>query len=227
MAFSDYKAISQVQTDFGIVYLEQDFLEPKAIPLTPFFLEEFLFTRENIDVFTSEAARTDLVITPLLLEVYKYYHQKTSFWIQKSITFTEQLQGTPDYMIATKSALGKSVLETPLLLVVEAIPPEGASWNQEAKKNDFEQRPCPIGACFGSREGWTQCLAELIAAQGLNKQTQKAVYGIVTDGELWKFGKLFEKQFQLNTTPYTIGQLEELFGTLHQIFQLALLPELI
>ena len=202
MAFSDYKAISQVQTDFGIVYLEQDFLEPKAVPLTSFFLEEFLFTRENIDVFTSEAARTDLVITPLLLEVYKYYHQKTSFWIQKSIAFTEQLQGTPDYMIATKSALGKSVLETPLLLVVEA------------KKNDFEQ-------------GWAQCLAELIAAQGLNKQTKKIVYGIVTDGELWKFGKLYEKQFQLNTTPYTIGQLEELFGALHRIFQLALLPELI
>jgi hypothetical protein len=91
-----------------------------------------LFTRENIDVFTSEAippegaswnqeaARTDLVITPVLREIYKQYHQSTSFWIQKSIAFTDQLQGTPDYMIATKSVLGKSVLETPLLVVVEA-----------------------------------------------------------------------------------------------------------
>lgn len=197
MAFSDYKAIAQVQTEFGISYLEQDFLTPKPMVVSAYFLSEFLFTRENIDVFTSEAARTDLVITPVLREIYKQYHQSTSFWIQKSIAYTDQLQGTPDYMIATKSALGKSVLETPLLVVVEA------------KKNDFEQ-------------GWGLCLAELIAAQGLNKQVHKAVYGIVTDGELWKFGKLQEKVFQANRIGYTIGNLELLFGALHQIFKLAL-----
>jgi hypothetical protein len=197
MAFSDYKAIAQVQTEFGISYLEKDFLEVEPMIVSTHFLSEFLFTRENIDVFTSEAARTDLVITPLLREIYKQYYQSTSFWIQKSIAFTDQLQGTPDYMIATKSVLGKSVLETPLLVVVEA------------KKNDFEQ-------------GWGQCLAELIAAQGLNKQVQKTVYGIVTDGELWKFGKLQEKVFQANQTGYTISNLELLFGALHGIFKLAL-----
>jgi len=60
--------------------------------------------------------------------------------------------------------LEKQCLEYPLLIVVEA------------KKNDFEQ-------------GWAQCLSELIAAKNLN-QSEKSVYGIVTDGKLWEFGKL-------------------------------------
>ena len=42
----------------------------------------------------------------------------------------------------------------------------------EAKQNNFT-------------EGWGQCLAELVAAQKLNKNNQIPIHGIVTDGELW------------------------------------------
>ena len=70
----------------------------------------------------------------------------------------------PDYLISTKSALGKTVLGTPIIVVVEA------------KRNDFIQ-------------GWGQCLAELVAIQRINDDV-KPVSGIVTDGEMWQFGKL-------------------------------------
>jgi hypothetical protein len=33
-------------------------------------------------------------------------------------------------------------------------------------------------------------LAEMVAVQLINKNAQKSVYGIVTDGERWEFGKL-------------------------------------
>jgi len=129
-----------------------------------------------------------------LREVYKRYHDKYSFWIQKSIAYNDKLNGTPDYIIATRSALGKTVLELPLVVVVEA------------KENDFEQ-------------GWGQCLAELVAAQRINSNASIPVYGIVTDGELWKFGKLAGDTFSSNIEGYTVADLAKLFGALNFVFQ--------
>jgi hypothetical protein len=194
MAFSDYKSIAQVQKDFGIKYREESFISLQRMAPASRFREEFEFNRNNIDVFSSEAARTELVITPILREVYKGFYRQYSFWVQKSIAYDDKLSGTPDYLIATRSALGKTVLELPLVVVVEA------------KKNDFEQ-------------GWGQCLAELVAAQKINGDASRAVYGIVTDGELWKFGKLAGDVFVGNLEGYTVGDLAELFGAIHYIFQ--------
>ncbi len=197
MAFSDYKNLSQTQKEFGVSYTEKSFLT--SVPVAPpaGFLKDLEFNRANMDVFSSEASRTELVISPLLREAYKRFAHHLSFWIQKPLNYNEKLSGTPDYLIATKSALGKTVLETPLVVVVEA------------KKNDFEQ-------------GWGQCLAELVAAQKINDDSSRPVYGIVTDGELWKFGKLVESEFVLEPTGYTLSDLPELFGALIHIFEKAL-----
>ena len=193
MAFSDYKNIAQVQKEFRIKYQEENFIVVEQVEPSLHFREEYDFNQKNIDVFTSEAARTELVITPILREVYKNFHEQYSFWIPKPIAYNDKLNGTPDYLIATRSTLGKTVLDLPLVVVVEA------------KKNDFEQ-------------GWGQCLAELVAVQKLNDNLNKPVYGIVTDGELWKFGKLVGNTFISNVEGYTVGDLAELFGVLHFIF---------
>jgi hypothetical protein len=121
---------------------------------------------------------------------------KYSLWIQKPLFYNETLTGTPDYLIATRSALGKTVLASPLLLVVEA------------KKNDFEQ-------------GWGQCLAELVAAQKINDDLTLPVYGIVTDGKLWEFGRLVATDFTKNSAGYTIDHPAYLFGALHFVFEVA------
>jgi hypothetical protein len=194
MAFSDYKNIAQVQKEFGIKYQEENFIAVQPIDPPQSFREEFTFNQKNIDIFSSEAARTELVITPVLREVYKTFYEYYSFWVQKSISFNDKLSGTPDYMIATRSALGKTVLDLPLVVIVEA------------KKNDFEQ-------------GWGQCLAELVAAQKINADLLRPVYGIVTDGELWKFGKLIDDVFVSNVQGYTVGNLAELFGAIHFVFR--------
>ncbi len=194
MAFSDYKNIAQVQKEFLVKYQEENFIAAQEIEPSALFLKEFEFSLENIDVYTSEGARAEAVIFPILREVYKSYHEKYSLWIQKAISYNERLNGTPDYLIGTKSALGKTVLETPLVIVAEA------------KKNDFEQ-------------GWGQCLAELIAAQKINADAGFAVYGVVTDGKLWEFGKLREDVFTKNIESYTVDHLAHLFGALNYIFQ--------
>ena len=195
MAFSDYKNIAQVQTEFQVRYQEAHFIVVRPLQPSPIFFEEFAFSLENIDVFTSEGARTEAIIFPILREVYKGHHEKYSFWIQKAIAFNDKLSGTPDYLFGTKSPLGKTVLELPLVLIVEA------------KKNDYEQ-------------GWGQCLAELIAAQKLNSHSEQPVIGIVTDGKLWEFGKLVASDFTRNTEGFTVDDLPQLFGALQFTFEM-------
>ena len=143
MAFSDFKKISEVQEKFRIKYTASAFFEVETTSPPEQFLQEFQFTLQHINVFSSEASRCEAVIFPVLREVYKAYADTYALWIQEPISYDETLSGTPDYLIATKSELGMTVVGTPLILLVEA------------KKNDFEQ-------------GWGQCLAELVAAQKIN-----------------------------------------------------------
>ncbi len=196
MAFSDYKTISQVQAEYQIKYQEANFVVQKTYKSSETFIAEFEFNQQNLDIFSSEAARCEIIIFPILREVYKHYYQKTSLWIQKSISYDEKLNGTPDYIVSKKSELGKTMLECPLLIVVEA------------KKNDFEQ-------------GWAQCLSELIAAKNLN-QSEKSVYGIVTDGKLWEFGKLNGNTFTKNTDSLTVTELSKLFSFLNALFEMTI-----
>jgi len=193
MAFSDYKTVSQVQAEYKIRYQEDNFVAVKEHKPSDMFVKEFEFNQQNMDVFSSEAARCEIVIFPVLREMYKNYHKKISLWVRKPVAYDEKLNGTPDYLISKKSELGKTMLEFPLVVVAEA------------KKNDFEQ-------------GWGQCLSELIAAAFLNNNPQMPVYGIVTDGKLWEFGKLTEKEFTKNIDSFTVTDLNRLFGALRFIF---------
>ncbi len=199
MAFSDFKTISEVQEKFRIMYAEDDFV--KAEPSTPSaeFLRDFEFTREHINVFASEAARCEAIIFPVLKESYKAYADQYALWIKQSIGYDDVLNGTPDYFISTRSELGKTVVGSPLILLVEA------------KKNDFEH-------------GWGQCLAELVAAQKINAKnidnsTDLPVYGIVTDGTLWQFGRLIGDIFTQNKTDFALANLPTLFGAVDSVFK--------
>ncbi len=196
MAFTDFKSIAQVQTAFQIKYIEEDYLSFDAlIEPSLAFVEDFEFSRQNIDVFSSEASRCENVIYPILRDVYKHYADKYTLWSHKALTYDAVLTGTPDYMIATKSNLGKTMLAKPLLVMVEA------------KQNNFT-------------EGWGQCLAELLTAQKLNQQ-DNAVHGIVTDGELWQFGKLNGDVFTKNITVVAVSDLHKLFAALACVFNAA------
>ena len=68
-------------------------------------------------------------------------------------------------------------------------------------------------------------MAELVAAQKLNNNAQQTVYGIVTDAEVWHFGRLFGKVFTRNSSRMKIDELENLFGTLYAMMELAVSRE--
>ena len=200
MAFSDFKTVVEVQEKFSIRSSGEDFVGTEE-PLTPSsqFLQEFEFNRQHLNTVGSEMARCETLIFPVLREVYKPYAEDYMLWIGESLAYDETLTGTPDYFISTRSELGRRVFGTPLIIIVEA------------KKNDFEV-------------GWGQCLAELIAAQKINAQSIKEhaafpVYGIVTDGMMWQFGKLVGDIFVENLTPFSLGDVPRLFGAIDAVFK--------
>ena len=189
MAFTDFKSIMQVQETYGIKYTQANYIQAHDVEPSAVFLEEFAFSQQHINVFASEAARCENVIYPVLREVYKKYADCFTLWSHQSISCDAQLSGTPDYLISTKSALGKTVLGRPIIIVVEA------------KRSDFI-------------EGWGQCLVGLVAAQKINNDETIPVYGIVTDGALWEFGKLAENLFTQNETVLAISDLKKVFGAI-------------
>lgn len=188
MAFTDFKSIQQVQQLFAIKYLEEDYLGNREIQPSAQFIEDFKFNRHYLDIFSSEAARCENVIYPVLREVYKNYAENYALWSHKTLSYDELLTGIPDYLITSRSELGKTVLGLPIVAVVEA------------KQNNFT-------------EGWGQCLAELVAAQKLNP-LKRVVHGIVTDGEVWHFGKLVEQCFVKNEQVFAISELGKIFAAI-------------
>jgi hypothetical protein len=196
MAFTDFKSADEVQTAYQIKLVEKNFLTIQPISPSETFIWEYQFVNEHFDIFSSEASRCENVIYPILREACKKYIHQYSLWSHKFIFIDEILVGTPDYMVTKRSQLGKNVLELPLILVVEA------------KQNDFTK-------------GWGQCLAELVAAQKLNNNEALAIYGIVTDAEVWQFGKLAGQSFIKNYSRATIDNLDEVFGAVCALMELA------
>lgn len=197
MTFTDFTSIRQVQEAFNIKYTETDYIQYEDVEPSATFLEEFEFSQRHINMFASEAARCENVIYPILRDVYKNYVEQFALWSHESIFYDAQLSGTPDYLISTKSALGKTVPGIPLIIVVEA------------KRNDFVT-------------GWGQCLAELVAVQKINDDNLKPAYGIVTDGILWQFGKLTENLFTLNEKALTLSDLKKVFGAIGYLMRSSL-----
>lgn len=78
----------------------------------------------------------------------------------------------------------------------------------EAKKDDFEQ-------------GWGQCLMAAKAASLINEKEgyKFDVYGIVSSGKVWEFGKYTTDNKFYKTDAYSLAQLNILLGILELIFK--------
>nr|VFJ89208.1 MAG: hypothetical protein BECKLFY1418B_GA0070995_101410 [Candidatus Kentron sp. LFY]VFK18136.1 MAG: hypothetical protein BECKLFY1418C_GA0070996_10394 [Candidatus Kentron sp. LFY] len=77
----------------------------------------------------------------------------------------------------------------------------------EAKKDDFEK-------------GWGQCLMAMKTTCLLNEREgyRRELYGIVSSGKVWEFGKYTTDNEFYKTGAYSLEQLDVLLGILHLIF---------
>jgi hypothetical protein len=67
-------------------------------------------------------------------------------------------------------------------------------------------------------EGWGQCLAAMVAAQRLNQKKDLAIYGMVTTGRLWEFGRLRAQPFLQDPQTFSLSDLPRLCGAVCHVF---------
>ena len=194
MPLGAYKTVSSVLKEFQITYTESNFIVETEFHVSDYFREDLEFTMREGVVDNSEFAICENLIYPLLKEVWKRYYSGFVLWSHQSLTYDQYLSGFPEYILAKRSSLGKVVFEQPYFLLVEA------------KQDNFEN-------------GWAQCLAEMIAAQRLNANSEQEVFGIVSNGDRWQLGKLKSNVFTRNQTFYTIQELDKLFAAINYVFQ--------
>ncbi|BAP55378.1 hypothetical protein THII_1081 [Thioploca ingrica] len=192
MPFSSYKSLGNVLKKFQLCYQEEDYIVSAEVTPSEYLQTELEFVLVELVTNNSEAAVCENLIYPILKESWKPHRDKLMLWSHEPLQYDEDLSGTPDYMITKKSPLGKIVCDQPYLLVVEA------------KKDNFQ-------------EGWGQCLVELIAAQKLSQPAELTVFGVVSNGDKWEFGKLTANQFTKNRTSYTLQALTTLCGALENV----------
>ncbi len=191
--FTSPNKVKQVFTDLNIS--KQDFIPAKITEIEyPSYLErDVKFALKTFK--PSEAFADKFLIAPLLNEVW-INHSSLNLWTQPFLRIDEILQGRPDYVISPVDNEQYEILSIPIVVVVEA------------KQENFTA-------------GWGQCLAEMVACQKLNKSTNTIIYGIVSTGQIWEFGKLDKNAFVRNSGSYSIYDLHKTYNVVNYIFEQA------
>ena len=192
MPFGSFKTLQEVLKVYQVRLVIERFIQPLPLPVNEAFASDLTFTLQNIPVRVSEASIGEFMVAPVLKEVWKPYSDALLMWSHAPFGTEEPLMGTPDYFFSRRSPLGL-VPDQPYLIVVEA------------KKDDFDA-------------GWAQCLAAMLAAQKMNAQPAMTIFGCVSNGTVWSFGKLDAQVLTQEFQQFVITNLPELFAALHYLF---------
>ncbi len=193
MPFTIFRGIGDVLKEYQIVLTEIDFVVEAEFTISDTFRADLNFSLRELVFDNSEYAICETLIYPVLRDIYKSYKDKFVLWSHQPLNFDDKLSGVPDYILAKRSPLGKFVFDKPYFIVVEA------------KKDNFT-------------EGWGQCLAEMVAVQKINGDLKQSVFGVVSNGKFWEFGRLTDTLFTKNIKTYSIQALDQLFAALNYVF---------
>jgi hypothetical protein len=166
MAYSDF-TLPKLKKDFGLQFDEQDDLFAGVEPVVGSELlnQTLQETVQLAIAINTEKARSEMIITPVLLEVRRQAKGQVSLFsgTEFNVDYEKGLVGYCDYILCRSRA--QLTINAPVVLITEA-------------KNEN------IKASLG------QCIAGMIAAQQFNQHEGQAIdviYGGVTTGEIWKF----------------------------------------
>ena len=194
MSYSEFTTILKVKVAFGLTTIEGPRFLPQITPIAPSAtLTDFLANSLPVAVATgSEKARSEMIITPVLLEVRKILQEKISLFSGEDFTvdYKQGLNGICDFLISRSSEMLE--IEAPAVVVVEA------------KKADL-------------KTGIGQCIAEMVAMQKFNEAKGKpisVIYGSVSNGTQWRFLKLEEKIVSIDLNDYALPPVDEILGML-------------
>lgn len=140
----------------------------------------------------SEKARSEMIITPILVEVRKQLQSQFSLFsgIDFTVDAEKGLAGFCDFIISSGSE--RLFVSSPVMMLVEA------------KKEDI-------------LAGLGQCVAEMVAAQIFNEREGNeisVIYGTVTSGTNWKFLKLEGQVAEIDLIEYYLTDVNKILGIL-------------
>ncbi len=193
MGFTDFKNLSRVAYKFNCEVEKTNFIEQ-----TEFDCEEWMFKyiTKNIESgpsYSSEASICERIISPIINLIAEAHNLPVWSHVQLDVNKELDLVGTPDYLLAP-ALPGEEEYKLPIACI------------GEAKKDKFT-------------EGWGQTASEMIAAQMLNKNKKVPIYGLVTNGSFWEFGKLEGNKLTLEKKAFSASRdLQEIFNVLNWFF---------
>jgi hypothetical protein len=194
MAYSDFKLLEIIDS-FGLVIHESSGLfasvqEQECSDLLSTIL------KENVDLavaISSEKARSEMIISPILLEIRRKFNYEISLFSGVDFTVDSQrgLNGFCDFILSLSSE--QLLVRSPVIVLVES-------------KNE------------NLRSGLAQCIAEMVAAQFFNERSGnqiKSIYGAVTIGTIWQFLKLEGNIVSIDLSEYYIKDIKKILGILY------------
>jgi hypothetical protein len=193
MAYSDF-SLRKVKQEFNLTLVERERFLPDIDAIAPSAsLAEFLSESIPLAGATgSEKARSELIISPILLEVRKILNRQISLFSGEEFNVDSDLglNGVCDFLLSRSPE--QMIIEAPAVVIVEA------------KKADL-------------KSGVGQCVAEMVAAQIFNQANNypiPTIYGIVSSGMAWKFMKLEDKTVTIDLIDYFLPPVEPILGIL-------------
>jgi hypothetical protein len=193
MAYSDF-TVGKVKQTFGIETIEGKTFFPQIVPVmaSSTLLEILDETLPLAVASPSEKAKSELLISPILVEVRKYLQRQVSLFSGQDFPVDASLGlvGICDFLISRSTE--QLEVESPVVVLVEA------------KKADLNS-------------GMGQCMAEMEAARRFNDRAGAAaqpIYGCVTSGLLWRFLKLDGNQMTVDLKDCSLDPLGDLLGKL-------------
>ncbi|MFN6562843.1 MAG: hypothetical protein RMY28_024050 [Nostoc sp. ChiSLP01] len=195
MAYSDF-TLSKFKKSFSISIDEETDLCGNIEPLQPSdkltnTLEE---TTELALAISTEKARSEMIITPILLEVRRRANHPISLFsgTDFNVDAEKGLNGYCDFIISRSKE--QLTINAPVAIIIEA-------------KNE------------NIKGGLGQCAAAMLAAQLFNQQEGneiKKIFGAVTTGEIWKFLNLEANEIFIDLNNYYIKEIHKILGILSQ-----------
>ncbi len=193
MPYSSF-TLDEVEERFSLDFKASPFL-PELEPILPsnWLKETLLMTLPLAKIAGSEKARSEFIIAPILVELIKLTNNEISVFSGEDFTVDKEmgLNGICDFIISQSSNQIK--VSAPIIALVEA------------KKGVL-------------KDGWGQCIAEMVAAKKFNDHRKKSIeciYGIVTSGTLWQFFRMKENVVIIDPEEYTITSIENLLAILN------------
>ena len=198
MAYSDF-ALTDVKDKLGLALMERVslFSQTAALDYSDHLKETLKYNIPLATSINTEKARSELIVTPVLVEVIKILNQEVSLFsgIEFNVDKSRGLNGICDYIISLSAE--QLFLDAPIITIVEA-------------KND------------NLKAGLGQCISEMLAAKIFNENKGlkiESTFGAVTTGSLWNFLKLTQKTVWIDMDEYHISNVAKILGIFISIIQ--------